>query len=174
MDVISLLEYLQELIENAPRVPITGKIMLEKGDVLDVVDQIRNYLPDELKKAQWLLSEKERILSEAHDEYDNVKKETMEILRKQVENHDITKEAQQKAEEIISLSNREAKAIKLGARDYADEILCELEKEIQRKGDLTLKQIEEDMKTFVNDYSRDIKDTTVGIRENIKELRNLK
>ena len=74
MDVIQLLEYLQEIIENAPKMPITGKVFIDKNEVLDIVDQIINYLPDEFKKAQWVLGEKERILNEANKEYDAIKK----------------------------------------------------------------------------------------------------
>jgi cell division septum initiation protein DivIVA len=173
MDVIQLLEYLQEIIESAPKVPITGKIMLDKKEVIDIIDQIVNYLPDEFKKAQWVLGEKERILTEANKQYDSVKKETMEMLKKQVENHDITNEAKIKAQEIIASAQRDAKAIRLGARDYADEILCQLDEEIQSKGEAMILAVKSDIDKFIELLVNDMKDTTGTIRENIKELRNI-
>ena len=65
VNIVELLEYLQDLIENSPKVPISGKTMVDRKEVLDVIDQIINYLPDQFKKAQWVMNERERILSEA-------------------------------------------------------------------------------------------------------------
>jgi F0F1-type ATP synthase membrane subunit b/b' len=173
MDVIQLLEYLQEIIDSSPKVPITGKIMIDKKEVVDIIEQIVNYLPDEFKKAQWVLGEKERILAEANKQYDGVKKETMEMLKKQVENHDITNEARVKAEEIIASAQRDAKAIRLGARDYADEILCQLDKQIEAKGEAMVVSIKSNLDNFVETIVDDMKNTTETIRDNIKELRNM-
>lgn len=174
MDVIQLLEYLQEIVENAPKMPITGKVFVDKNEVLDIVDQIINYLPDEFKKAQWVLGEKERILNEANKEYESVKKETVEMMRKQVENHDITKEATEKAQEMLALAQRDAKTIRLGARDYADEILCQLDKEMEEKLHTMVQAMKDDMDQFVQEVVKDVQNTSNGIRENIKELRNMK
>ncbi len=117
IDGIELLEYLQEIIDSASKVPITGKIVLDKKEILEVIDEIINYMPDEFKKAQWVLSEKERILGEAREEYDNIKGQTVEMMKKQVENHNITKEAQIKSQEIISVAQRNSTAKKPVARD---------------------------------------------------------
>jgi cell division septum initiation protein DivIVA len=174
VDVIQLLEYLQEIIESSPKVPITGKIVIDKRELLDVIDQIVNYLPDEFKKAQWVLSEKERILAEANKQYDSVKKETMDLMKKQVENHDITREAKIMAQEIIASAQRDAKAIRLGARDYADEILSQLDQEIDSKAQAMALGIRGEVDKFINVFADNIKDTTGTIRENIKELRNMK
>lgn len=174
MDVIQLLEYLQEIIENAPKMPITGKVFIDKTEVLDIVDQIINYLPDEFKKAQWVLGEKERILNEANKEYDAIKKETMELMKKQVENHDIVKEATAKAQEMVALAQRDAKTIRLGARDYADEILCQLDKELEAKTQQMVQALKVEMDKFIQSVVGDISSTSKDIRENVKELRNMK
>ena len=65
LSVIELLEYLQDMVENSPKMPITGKTIIDKKEFDEVIDQIINYLPDQFKKAQWVVSEKERILEEA-------------------------------------------------------------------------------------------------------------
>jgi F0F1-type ATP synthase membrane subunit b/b' len=174
MDVIQLLEYLQEIIESGPKVPITGKTMIDKKEALDIIDQVVNYLPDEFKKAQWVLGEKERILEEANKQYDSVKKETMEMLQKQVENHDITNEAKVKAQEIIAAAQRDAKAIRLGARDYADEILCQLDKQIEARGEAMVLSVKANLDKFIESAVEDMKSTSETIRDNIKELRNMR
>ena len=113
VNIVELLEYLQDLIENSPKVPISGKTMVDRKEVLDVIDQIINYLPDQFKKAQWVMNERERILSEAKKEYDSVKKETMEMMRQNVENHDVVKEAKIRAQEIVCSCSKRCKSYKV-------------------------------------------------------------
>nr|WP_261852200.1 ATPase [Clostridium folliculivorans] len=174
VNVIELLEYLQDIVESAAKVPITGKVVVDKKEVLEVVDQVINYLPDEFKKAQWVMTERERILGEAQKEYESVKKQTMDLLKKQVENHDIVKEANIRAQEVIASAQREAKAIRIGARDYADEILSQLEKEIEVKTNEILNIIKTNVETLATNMNDDMNKSAVTIRENIKELRSIK
>ena len=78
-NVVELLEYLQDTIESSPRVPMSGKTMIDRKEILGIITEIVNYLPEQFKKAQWVLDERDRILSEAKKEYDSVKKETMKF-----------------------------------------------------------------------------------------------
>ena len=174
MEVMQLLEYLQDIIESAPKVPITGKVIIDKKEFTDLLDQIFNYLPDDIKKAQWIVSEKDRIMAEAKKEYETVKQDTMDMLKKQVENHDITKEAQIRAQEILTAAQRDAKAIRLGARDYADEVLTQLEKEIEGKTQDIIQCIQENVEKTAVGLTNEISVTVKDIRENIKELRSIK
>ena len=50
-NIMDLLEYLQDMVVNSPKVPMSGKIMLDKKEVLDAIEDIINFLPDEMKKA---------------------------------------------------------------------------------------------------------------------------
>lgn len=174
MEVMQLLEYLQDIVESAPKVPITGKVIVDKKEITEILDQIFNYLPDDIKKAQWLVGEKDRMMAEAKSEYEAVRKNTMEMLKKQVENHDITKEAQIRGQEILSAAQREAKAIRLGARDYADEILSQLETEIDSKTQDIINCIKVNVEKMAMELSEDMSKSTSNIRENIKELRTIK
>ncbi|MCM8710585.1 ATPase [Clostridium sp. SYSU_GA19001] len=174
MEVIKLLEYLQEIFETSSKVPVMGKILVDKKEVMGIVDQIINCLPDEFKKAQWVVDEKERILGEAIEEASTMRKESMDILKKQVENHDITKDAKIRAEEIIASAQRDAKAMRLGARNYADEILCQLEKEINEKGQNMVFNIKKQVEQFISVLGDDISADLDDIRNNIKELRGIK
>ncbi len=174
MDIIKLLEYLNEIIETSAKVPMTGKVVIDKNETLEITEKIINYLPDELKKAQWIVEEKERILSEAIEEAENLKKENVNFLRRQIETHDITRQANAKAEAIIASAERNAKAMKLGARDYADEILNQLDNEIDEKTDKMLLDLKKQLEKFVYDLESSISLKSNLIKQNIKELRTMK
>lgn len=171
MEVIKLLKYLHELIDSSQNVPIMGKAMIDKRELLEVLEEILNCLPDEFKKAQWISEEKERILKEAQEEVEAYKKESYEMLRRELENHNIIKEASMKAEEIVSSARREAKNMRLNAKDYADEILCDLDRQITEKGEKLLLEIQSKNEAYLNDLNNDFSSVASTIRGNIKELR---
>ncbi len=172
MEVMKLLEYLQEIIETSHKMPIFRKSMVDKKEIIEVIEQIINYLPDEFKKAQWICEEKERILNDAHRQAESIKQEGYEMLKKEIERHSITKEAQENAEEIIAVAKKDAKTIRTGAKSYADEILCELEKEITLKGQQMLLGIKKETEEYLNDMEHNITSAIGIIRENVTELRD--
>lgn len=174
VNVVELLEYLQDLVESSSKVPMSGKVMIDKREVVEVIDQIINYLPEQFKKAEWVMSERERILNEAKKEYDSVRKETMTIMRQNVENHDIVKEAKFRAQEIISAAQRDAKAIRLGSRDYSDEILTELDKEIEAQKIKLIQNLQNSFESVAKELDSNLTGTCDVIKDNIKELRSMK
>ena len=174
VNIIELLEYLQDLVENSSKVPMSGKIMIDKKEIIEVVDQIINYLPDQFKKAEWVMNERERILDEAKKEYDSVRKETMAMMRQNVENHDIVKEAKVRAQEIIASAQRDAKAIRLGSRDYSDEILTQLDKEIEEQKIRLIKNLQDSFESVAKEIDSNLSNTCDVIKENVKELRSMK
>lgn len=174
IDIIELLEYLQDMIENSPKVPISGKCMIDKMEVLEIIDQVINYLPDQVKKSQWIVSERERILGEAKKEYDSVKKETMEMMRQNVENHDVVKEAKLRANEIVLNAKRDAKAIRLGSRDYSDEILTELDMELEKKKLELIKSLQTSFEAAAREIDTNLTAACTTIKDNVKELRSMK
>ena len=174
MDVIKLLEYLQEIIQSSSKIPVTGKAVINKKEILDIIDQITNHLPDEFKKSQWICDEKDRILVDAKKQAKVFEEETIDKIKRRVEKQDLVKEAQTRAEEIIASAQRDAKIMRLGAKDYADEILSQLDKEIELKGQQMLHKIKDDVQTFLISLQGEVTETTTSIRENVKELRNMK
>ncbi|MBU3153838.1 ATPase [Clostridium estertheticum] len=174
MDVIKLLEYLQGIIESSSKIPVTGKAVINKREILDIVDQIINHLPDEFKKAQWVCDEKERILVDARKQAKIFEEETVDKIRRRVEKQDLVKEALNRSEEIIASAQRDAKIMRLGAKDYADEILSQLDKEIELKGQKMLHEIKGDVQDFLILMQGEVTNTTTSIRENVKELRSMK
>lgn len=174
VNIIELLEYLQDLVENSPKVPMSGKVMMDKKEIIEVIDQIINYMPDQFKKAEWVMNERERILNEAKKEYDSVRKETMTMMKQNVENHDIVKEAKLRAKEIITSAQRDAKAIRLGSRDYSDEILTQLDKEIEDQKMKLIKGLQDSFESVAKDIDSNLSNACDVIKDNVKELRNMK
>ena len=173
LNIIDLLEYLQEMLDSSAKMPITGKVMVDKKEFKEVIDQVMNYLPDQLKKAEWVMSEKDRILSEAQKEFEVARRESAELMKQNVENHDLVKEARIRANEIIALAQRDAKAIRIGSREYSNEILLELDKEVENKKIELIKAMQDSFEKVAKEIDEKLSDTGNVIKENIAELRSM-
>lgn len=174
MEIVKLLEYLEEIIDTGIKMPLTGKVLVDKEEALSTLEKIVNYLPDEFKKAEWICEEKERLLKQAREEAEEIRKENINYVKKQIENHDIVKEAKQRSEELLNAAREDAKTIRLGARDYADEVLSQLDKEISTKGEEMLNRVKKEVDDFINQLGVGLSGDIKNVRENIKELRNYK
>lgn len=172
-NVTEYLEYLQDIVERAPKVPMSGKVMVDKKEIIELVDEVINCLPDEVKKAQWVMNERDRILTEAKREYDSVKEETMHLMRQNIENHDIVKEAKIRAQEILATAKRDSKKIRVGARDYADEILTDLDREIEKRKMELIKRLQLSFEDTAKEIDENLTKACSIIKENVKELRTM-
>ena len=173
-NVLDLLEYIQDTITRAKSVPMSGKIMVDKKEMTEAIDQVINYLPDEFKKAKWVAIEKNRILTEAQREYDKAQTTSAAIIKQNIENHDIVKDAKMRALEIVNTARREAKEMRLGAKEYSLDILAELDKEIESRKVELIRNLQESFKIAATEVEN--KFNTIGstIKANIEELNDMK
>lgn len=140
MEILSLLETLEDIIENAVSVPFSGKCMVDRGEILELIQEIRLKLPDDIKQAKWVSKERSRILAEAQQEADNIVKNAESRIASLVNDHEIIKKAQEQAETIIGNAKKNAREIRLGTREYADNLLGRVEEMLEEM----LKEIKED------------------------------
>jgi vacuolar-type H+-ATPase subunit H len=127
MEILSILETLEDIIEKSVSVPFSGRCLVDREEVLEIIKEMRLKLPDDLKQAKWVKEERQKILMEAQREADNVVKEAENKIASLVDEHEITKQAYDQANEIISNAQKNAKEIRLGTREYADSILDKVE-----------------------------------------------
>lgn len=176
MEVMLLLDALEDILEKAPNLPLSSKSMINKDELQEIIKDIRIKLPDEIKQAQWIKEERQKILIEAKKEAESLRKECeerlqkikderqrilaeaekeAEILKKEadkrvqdlVDESDIMKRAHEQAKEVIIAAQIDAKKIRLGSKAYADELLSELEKHAQNVIE-TIKNNRDELKNF--------------------------
>ncbi len=127
MEIFTLLENLEELLDSGSKVPFSSKVMVDVDELREILEDIRLKLPDELKQAKWVKEERQRIISDAEQEAENMIKDAQSKIVTLVDEHVITKQALAQKEEIIENANKVSKEISLGTRDYADAMLEKVE-----------------------------------------------
>ena len=65
MDILQLIDRLEELFNESKNIPLTRNVMVDEDRMLDIIDQMRIAIPEEVKKAQQLLGQRDRVLAQA-------------------------------------------------------------------------------------------------------------
>ena len=116
MEIFELLENLEDIIERSRNLPFSGKGIVDKDEILDLIKEIRLKLPDELKQAKWVKEERQRILVEAQKEADGIVKEAENRIISMIDEHEITRKAYEQKKEIIERGETSAKEL---SSDYS-------------------------------------------------------
>ena len=133
MEVLTLLETLEEMLNRSASIPLTKRTLIDKDELLSVVNDIKLKLPDELKQAKWVKEERQKILVDAQKEANQLIKEAENRIIAMIDEHEITKKAYEQKAEIIDSANAFSKDLINGTKKYADEILAQLESDLQEK-----------------------------------------
>lgn len=127
MEIFTLLETLEDILERSKTLPFTDKAIIDKEEFLEIIKEIRLKLPDELKQAKWVKEERQRILEEANKEAGDVVKEAENRIISMIDEHEITKKAYEQKAEIIEAANEMSREISNGTKEYADNVLQGIE-----------------------------------------------
>jgi vacuolar-type H+-ATPase subunit H len=132
MDIMNAIEKLEEILANARQVPFSDKVMIDREEIFEMIDHLRESVPAEIKEARWIVREKQQHLQEAEKEAQRIIAEAREKAQKLASEDEIVKEAQRQAQEIIDSAKAKEREIRMAAEDYADELFANLEANLSK------------------------------------------
>ena len=133
MNVEELLELMEETLEEGTAVPFSpSKRIVDVDRMRDIIDEVRNNLPDEIRDSKKIVADREQIIKGARAESENIIKQAEERARGLVSDQEITKRAQQRAVEILTAAQQQAKEISRSATTYCETILKNSEEVLAR------------------------------------------
>jgi cell division septum initiation protein DivIVA len=122
-ELVSLIDQAEDLLAESPRVPLTGRSVVDAEGLTALLQHMRRILPDDIRQARWIIQERERLLAEAQDEAKKAVGEAQSAIDRLTDEHSVTREASVRAEALIHQAQQAAREIHAGARQYADEML---------------------------------------------------
>jgi len=132
MDILQLIDRLEELFNQSKSIPLTRNVMVDEDRMLDIIDQMRIAIPEEVKKAQQLLGQRDRVLAQAQEEANR----TIELARQKadqlVAKEMVAQEASRRAEQILAQARVDAENVRIDADDYVLDSLNQLQAELER------------------------------------------
>jgi len=130
MDILHLIDRLEELFNNSRPIPLTHNVIVDEDKFLDIIDQMRISVPEEVKKAQQVFSQKDRVMAQAQEEANRTLQLARDKADNLVEKEALVSDAQRRAAQIVDQARMDAENIKNGADQYALDILMALQKEL--------------------------------------------
>jgi cell division septum initiation protein DivIVA len=132
MDILHLVDRLEELFNSGFHIPLTGETAVNEERFLELIDQLRVAIPDEVKKAQQVVTQKDRLLAQAQEEAQRTVDLARERVDSLVQKDSVTSAAAAHADKILTQARADAEAIRSEADDYVLESLSQLEAEMSR------------------------------------------
>ncbi len=128
-DIIFLVERLESLVAASKKLPLTNNVVLDQATLLELIDQLRVSVPDEVRQARRITEEASRITERSQEEADAIVARAQQQAAQMLEERELVRASQQRAAEIIEASQSEAREVRRGADEYAAGVLIRLEGE---------------------------------------------
>lgn len=132
MDILHLVDRLEELFNESKPIWFTHSVIVDEDRMLDLIDQMRITIPEEIKKAQQLLAQRDRVLAQAQEEANRTIALAREKSEKLVEKDPTTLAAQAKAEQIVAQARQESDQTRRDADEYVVQTLIALQAELEK------------------------------------------
>jgi hypothetical protein len=141
MDILYLVDRLENLVASSRRVPLTNQVMIKESDMLNLIDQMRISIPEEIKQARRIIQDKERILAQAQADANQLLTKSREeservmnregLLRVAEERSQmLVQEAAEQAQNVVQRAEEQAGRLKIDADGYVMETLRNLKEHL--------------------------------------------
>ena len=127
MDIMALVDRIEESMDAGRSVPLARGRLIDTDKVYEIIDEVRANFPDELKQARWIVKERQEMLEEAEKEANRILEEARDRADAMASDQEIVRRANEQAASIMDDARQQEREIRLGAEDYADEMLANLE-----------------------------------------------
>jgi len=132
MDILHLVDRLEEIVKRSKQLPFSNLRFVDERHLWPLLDQMRISIPDEVRRAERIMREKERTMAQAQEEAERIVTLARTEAAQLTAEHAIAQAAETQAASIRERAMREAGNIRTGADDYAFDVLCKLEEDLKR------------------------------------------
>ncbi|HEX8939097.1 MAG TPA: hypothetical protein VF763_02950 [Candidatus Limnocylindrales bacterium] len=124
------MERLESLVANGRKLPLTNNVVVDQVSALDLIDQLRVAVPEEVRSAKRINSEAEHLIEQAREEAERILARAQEQAAFLIEERELTRAAQEEGERIVARAEDDAAEVRRGADEYAAAVLIELEGQV--------------------------------------------
>ena len=132
MDLAARLEQLEELIREAKSMPLSSSVLINREEVLELIAELKEAMPEELKQARWIVKDREELLAKARDEGERIVEQANEEQLRMARKEEIVSRATAEADRVVSEGEERARVMRSEAEDYVDAKLAQFEISIRK------------------------------------------
>lgn len=150
MDILQLIDRLEELFNDAKAVPFTHNVIVDEDRMLEIIDQMRIAIPEEVKKAQQVLAQRDRVMAQAQEEANRTLSLAREKADGLVQKDMLVQEAQRRADQILAQARLDAEATRIEADNYVVDSLMQLQDQLAKLSN----QVNNGVRAVQEDHAR--------------------
>ncbi|MDP2872697.1 MAG: ATPase [Bacillota bacterium] len=124
---LAIVEELYAAIEAAKRLPLIGRAMIDQDEILDLLERLRDALPDEIAQARWVIRDRDRVVAQAKAEAERVLREASLKVDEMARESAIVEAARRHADQLVAQARQVALEIRGGANEYTDGLLLKVQ-----------------------------------------------
>ncbi len=132
IEILQLVDQLEALLNRSWRVPFTSSLLVHEQECLRLLDQMRMAIPEEIRQAKRALAERDRLVAQAQEESQRILAMAREQAMLTVEDKEVIRAAERRAEAIVAQARKEAQEMETGAKEFAAQVLRDLADELAR------------------------------------------
>jgi vacuolar-type H+-ATPase subunit H len=126
-DLAGRLAQLEELVREAKSMPLSSSALLNREEVLEIIVQMQESLPEEIKQARWIVKDREELLAKARAEAEKIVEQAREDQQRLARQEEIVRRAREEAEQIVDGAEEQGRSVRAEAEDYVDAKLAQFE-----------------------------------------------
>ena len=159
MDILYLVDRLENLIANSRRMPLVNQIILKEGEILNIVDQMRTSIPEEIKQARRVIQEKERILAQAQADASTLLTRAREESERAMNREGLLRAAEARSQELLLRAEEQSQSMV----QQAEEHCLQLKEDSDNYVAETLRNLKDHLSSIEMDVSRTILSIDKGL-----------
>ena len=132
MDLSARIAQLEDLVRDAKSMPLSSSALLNRDEVLELIEQMKDSLPDEVKQARWIVKDREELLAKARRDAEAMVEQGRQEQLRLASHEAVVQRSHEEAARIVSEAEDEARKLRLEAEDYVDAKLAQLENALQK------------------------------------------
>jgi len=159
VDLSGQIQQLEDMVKEAKSMPLSSSALLNRDELLDLIEQMKKSLPEEIKQARWVVRDREELIAKARRDAENIVEDARAEQLKMATREEVVKRAHEESERIVAEATEESRTMRLEAEDYVDAKLAQFENALQR--------FAEDFEVTRNALSRTLEQVGTG-RERLR------
>jgi F0F1-type ATP synthase membrane subunit b/b' len=132
VDLAARIHQLEEMVRDAKSMPLSSSALLNRDEVLELIEQMKDSLPDEIKQARWIVKDREELLAKARRDAEAMVEQARDEQLRLASHEAVVQRAQEESDRILQEASEDGRRLRLESEDYVDAKLAQLESALQR------------------------------------------
>jgi F0F1-type ATP synthase membrane subunit b/b' len=154
MDLAGRLAQLEQIVRDAKSMPLSSSVLISRDEVLEMLHEMQESLPEEIKQARWVVKDREELLAKARSEGDRIIEQAHEDQRRMAMKDAVAKRAQEESARMLQEAEDTTVGMRREAEDYVDAKLAQFE--------IALRKILEDAQGTARGLAKTLDQVEVG------------